>query len=44
MGLSDCELKEITNFLSAYDFAEVDEAKKRVKINKDFKKILTRAV
>jgi hypothetical protein len=40
MGLSDCEVEEITDFLEKYDFAEVDGAKKRVKINKDFKKIL----
>jgi hypothetical protein len=44
MGFSDCELQEITNFLGAYDFAEIDETKKRVRINKDFKKILTQAV
>jgi len=41
MGLSDTEVDEITDFLGKYDFAQVDEAKKRVRINKDFKKILT---
>ena len=41
MDLSDCEVQEITDFLGRYDFAQVDDDKKRVKINKDFKKILT---
>ena len=41
MNLNDHEMKEITKFLSQYDFAEIDEDAKRVRINKDFKKILT---
>ena len=41
IDLSDCEVQGITDFLGKYDFAEVDDDKKRVKINKDFKKILT---
>ena len=41
MNLKDHEMKEITRFLSQYDFAEIDEDAKRVRINKDFKKILT---
>jgi hypothetical protein len=44
MNLSDCEVQEITDFLGKYDFAEVDEIRKRVRINKDFQKILTQAV
>jgi len=44
MDLSDCEVQEITDFLGKYDFAEVDDANKWVRINKDFKKILTKAV
>jgi hypothetical protein len=44
MNLSDCEVEEITDFLGKYDFAQVDDAKKRVKINRYFKKILTEAV
>jgi hypothetical protein len=39
MNLDDCEIHEITAFLNKYDFAEVDDAKKRVKLNKDFCKI-----
>ena len=41
MDLSDCEMQGITDFLGKYDFAEVDDDKKRVKINKDFQRILT---
>ena len=41
MDLSDCELEGIADFLGKYDFAQVDDAKKRVKINRDFKRILT---
>jgi hypothetical protein len=43
MGLGDCEILEITDFLGEYDFAQVDDDKKRVRIAKDFKKILTLA-
>ena len=39
MSLYDCEIEEIMAFLNKYDFAEVDDAKKRVRLNKDFQKI-----
>jgi uncharacterized protein YaaN involved in tellurite resistance len=39
--LGDCEIQEITKFLSQYDFAEIDEENGRVRINKDFKKIMS---
>ena len=41
MNLRDSEVHEITDFLGKYDFAEVDETRKRVRIDKDFKKILS---
>ena len=41
MNLKDHEMNEITRFLSQYDFAEIDEGTKQIRINKDFKKILT---
>jgi hypothetical protein len=41
MNLYDCEIKEIMEFLNKYDFAEIDDAKKRVRLNKDFQKILS---
>jgi hypothetical protein len=43
MGLGDCEISEITDFLGKYNLAQVDDDKKRVRIAKDFKKILTLA-
>ena len=42
MDLSDCEMRGITDFLGKYSFAEVDDYRKRVKINKDFQRILTK--
>ena len=41
MNLDDCEINEITAFLNKYDFAEVDDAKKRVKLNKYLCKIVS---
>jgi hypothetical protein len=43
MELSYWELLEIMDFLGKYNFAQIDEDKKRVKIARDFKKILTLA-
>ena len=44
MGFSDYELQEITKFLSQYSFAELDEDARRVRINKDFQKILVNSM
>ena len=43
VGLSDHEVQEIARFLSQYDFVEIDEGKRRVRINRDFRKILVSA-
>jgi DNA-binding IclR family transcriptional regulator len=40
IGLSDSEVQRIMDFLEKYDFAEVDEAKRHLRISKDFKRIL----
>jgi len=40
MDLTECELEEITDFLGKYDFAEVGDKGRRLRVNKDFKKIL----
>ena len=40
MGFKNHEMQEIAAFLSRYDLADVDGASRRVKINRDFKKIL----
>ena len=39
-GLNEQKFQEITMFLSNYDFVKFDEEKRRVKINRDFKKLL----
>jgi DNA-binding IclR family transcriptional regulator len=40
MNLSFCEVEEITSFLDKYGFAEVDGSNERVRVNRDFRKIL----
>lgn len=40
MELTDYELQEITEFLGKYDFAEIEDKGRRLRVNKDFKKIL----
>jgi hypothetical protein len=44
LGLSERKFQELTSFLNAYSFVEVDEKNCRVKINRDFKKLATQAV
>ncbi len=41
MKLTEDEMKEILDFLSKYHFATVDEKKDRIKVDKDFQRILT---
>jgi len=41
LKLSDDKFKELTSFLTAYSFANIDEKKRRVKINSDFKRLVT---
>ena len=41
VNLTDCQVEEIKDFLGRYDFAKVDEGKNRVRISKDFRKIIT---
>ena len=40
MELDEYEVQEITTFLNKYDFATIDDANKKVKINRDFQKFL----
>jgi DNA-binding transcriptional regulator/RsmH inhibitor MraZ len=41
LKLSEDKFRELTSFLNAYSFVKVDEKNGRVKINNDFKKLLT---
>ena len=44
VGLKDFEVEEIAKFLSDYDFVEVDEDNSRVRVSRDFRKILVQNV
>ena len=44
LGLNEQKLQEITAFLSKYDFVKIDDKNRKVKINKDFKKLLVQTV
>jgi DNA-binding IscR family transcriptional regulator len=39
-GLDEQKLEKVTGFLSKYNFVKVDKKNKRVKINRDFRKLL----
>lgn len=41
LSLSEDKFRELTSFLNAYSFVKFDEKHGRVKINSDFKKLLT---
>lgn len=41
LQLSEDKFRELSSFLNAYSFVKVDEKKRKVKINNDFKKLLT---
>jgi hypothetical protein len=40
IGMDAYEVQEIATFLDRYDFAVVDDANKKVRINRDFQKFL----
>jgi len=40
--IKEYEVQEVASFLDNYDFATVDDAKKKVKINKNFRKFLAK--
>lgn len=44
IDLKDHEVQEITDFLGKYSFVEVDENRKRMRINRDFRKIAAKSV
>lgn len=44
LELSEHKFRELTSFLHAYSFVKVDEKNRRVKINRDFKKLLTKPI
>jgi len=40
LELNERELQEITAFLDNYEFVEIDKKNRKVKINKDFQKLV----
>ena len=44
LKLSEDKFRDLTSFLNAYSFVKVDEKNGRVKISRDFKKLLTQPV
>jgi DNA-binding IclR family transcriptional regulator len=44
MKLDEYKVQEITTFLNKYDFATVDDANKKVKINRNFQKFLAQTM
>lgn len=44
VGLSAREFREITGFLSKYGFVEVDEKNRKVRVDRDFQRLLVQPV
>jgi DNA-binding IclR family transcriptional regulator len=44
MELDEHKVQEIATFLNKYDFAEIDDENKKVKINKGFQKFLAQTM
>jgi len=44
LELSEQKFQEVTAFLNTYGFVKIDEKNRKVKINKDFKKLLVQTV
>ena len=43
LELNEHKLQEVTTFLNNYDFVKIDKKNRKVKINKDFQKLLAQA-
>jgi DNA-binding IclR family transcriptional regulator len=44
LELNKQKFQEITTFLNKYDFVEIDEKNRKVKINKDFQRVLAQTL
>jgi predicted transcriptional regulator len=44
LELNEQKFQEITTFLSKYDFVKIDEENRKVKINKDFKRLMAQTM
>jgi predicted transcriptional regulator len=43
LELNEHKLQQVTTFLNNYDFVKVDKKNRKVRINKDFQKLLAQA-
>jgi predicted transcriptional regulator len=43
-GLSELEFLEVTDFLGKYGFVKVDEENRKLKVNRDFQRLLVQPV
>ncbi len=43
LELNEHKLQEVTTFLNNYDFVKIDKKNRKVRINKDFQKLLAQA-
>lgn len=44
LELNERKMQEITTFLNKYDFAEIDKEHGKVKINRNFQKLLVQTI
>ena len=43
-GLSELEILEVTDFLGKYGFVKVDEKNRKLRVNRDFQRLLVQPV
>jgi DNA-binding IclR family transcriptional regulator len=44
LGLNEFKVQEITMFLNRYDFVKIDKEHRKVKLNRNFQKLLAQPV
>jgi DNA-binding IclR family transcriptional regulator len=44
LGLNELKVQEIAMFLNKYDFVKIDKKQRKVKINRNFQKLLAQTV
>jgi DNA-binding IclR family transcriptional regulator len=44
LGINELKVQEIASFLNKYDFVKIDKEHRKVKINRNFQKLLAQTV
>jgi DNA-binding IclR family transcriptional regulator len=44
LGMNELKVQEIASFLNKYDFVKIDKEHRKVKINRNFQKLLAQTV